>query len=255
MINHATAADKPLWFHWRAHDEDWTDALDLPPPANRNHARARSSILLEARITASTEPERWISYSRRKGWYAHGRRYRSPAHAFATVPPAVDELVWLGLLEHDKAPAGRLGRQSRFRAAPALRAAVAPPPAVHDPGEVIRLRDADDRLLDYRDTDETLRMRRRLKPINEALRAMGIGVTGAEGEGPIVAVGGTRFHTGQDQLHRVFNRASFRLGGRLYGGFWQNLPKTTRADLVLDGEPTHEADYAQLHPRRIRCIE
>ena len=248
MINHATAADKPLWFHWRAHDEDWAGALDLPPAANRNHARARSSILLEAVVTAATEPERWISYSRRKGWYdAQGRRYRSPAHAFATVPRAVDGLARLGLLEHDKAPAGRLGRQSRFRAAPALRAAMALPPAVHDPGEVIRLRGADDDLVDYRDTDETLRMRRRLKPINEALRAAGIAVAGIDG--PIGAMGDTRFHTGQDQLHRVFNRSSFRLGGRFYGGFWQNLPQATREALVLDGEPTHEADYARLHPR------
>jgi hypothetical protein len=125
MINHATAADKPLWFHWQADDEDWAGALDLPPAANRNHARARSSILLEAVVTASTEPECWISYSRRKGWYdAQGRRYRSPVYSFATVPRAVDELARLGLLEHDKAPAGCFGRQSRFRAAPALRAAL-----------------------------------------------------------------------------------------------------------------------------------
>jgi hypothetical protein len=37
-------------------------------------------------------------------------------------------------------------------------------------------------------------------------------------------------------------------GGRLYGGFWQNLPKQERRHLTIDGEATLELDFVSLHP-------
>jgi hypothetical protein len=51
-----------------------------------------------------------------------------------------------------------------------------------------------------------------------------------------------------NQLHRVFNRSSFTLGGRFYGGWWQNIPSECRADITLNGIPTIELDYPRLHP-------
>jgi hypothetical protein len=41
------------------------------------------------------------------------------------------------------------------------------------------------------------------------------------------------------------------LGGRLYGPWWQNLPKEERAKLLIDGEPTLECDYSSIHPQII----
>lgn len=48
-------------------------------------------------------------------------------------------------------------------------------------------------------------------------------------------------------LRRIFNGA-WTSGGRLYGGFWQNLKKAERRGLTIDGEATVELDYGRLHP-------
>lgn len=48
-------------------------------------------------------------------------------------------------------------------------------------------------------------------------------------------------------LHRVFT-GNWQRGGRLYGGWWINLPKAERRLLTIDGETTIELDYARLHP-------
>jgi hypothetical protein len=247
MIDGSSSNDKPLAFHWHAIDEGWIDVLGLSPAPSKAYAQARASIVLEALITERSEPGRWISYSRSKGWYAHGQRYRGTCYTFSTVPRAVDELERLGLIEHDRAPVGRLGWQSRFRATPALIRAVAIPVVVYDPGETIRLKDEHDNLRDYRETDAIIRMRRKVARINEALRAEQIGIRGVEE--PVAIIDGRPLNLGQDQLHRVFNRGSFSLGGRMYGPFWQNLPKRVRPDLIINGELTDEADYSQLHPR------
>jgi hypothetical protein len=229
-------------------NEGWIDALALPPAPSKAYSQARASIVLEALITERSEPGRWISYSRSKGWYAQGQRYRGRCYTFSTVPRAVDELEQLGLIEHDRAPPGRLGWQSRFRAAPALIEAVAlPTTALYDPGETIRLKDEQGNLLDYRDTDATIRMRRTVVMTNEALRAEKIGIRGVDGQ--IATIDGRPVNLGQDQLHRTFNRGSFSQGGRMFGVFWQNLPKAVRSDLIINGEGTDENDYSQLHPR------
>ena len=51
-----------------------------------------------------------------------------------------------------------------------------------------------------------------------------------------------------NQLHRVFNQGSFSLGGRFYGGWWQNIPAECRAAITINGDPTIEMDYPRLHP-------
>lgn len=48
-------------------------------------------------------------------------------------------------------------------------------------------------------------------------------------------------------LYRKFVRTWLE-GGRLYGGWWQTVPKSERAHLTIDGQPTVELDYARLHP-------
>jgi len=42
---------------------------------------------------------------------------------------------------------------------------------------------------------------------------------------------------------------SFDLGGRLFGGFWQNLPSSRRSGIRIDGEPVAELDYGQMAGR------
>jgi hypothetical protein len=50
-------------------------------------------------------------------------------------------------------------------------------------------------------------------------------------------------------LRRIFTRESFESGGRLFGGFWQPLPKAIRRNgLRINGEPVCVLDYSQMNP-------
>lgn len=48
-------------------------------------------------------------------------------------------------------------------------------------------------------------------------------------------------------LYRIF-KGGWDRGGRLYGGWWINLPKAERLLLTLHGSPIVERDFARLHP-------
>lgn len=58
-------------------------------------------------------------------------------------------------------------------------------------------------------------------------------------------------HKGYDDsriyLVRRFSE-SYERGGRLYDGYWQNMPKAIRQRLLLDGEATVELDFSRIHP-------
>jgi hypothetical protein len=50
-------------------------------------------------------------------------------------------------------------------------------------------------------------------------------------------------------LFRYFARGDFESGGRLFRGFWENLPKRARLlGLTIEGEVVVELDYSQLNP-------
>jgi len=51
------------------------------------------------------------------------------------------------------------------------------------------------------------------------------------------------------QLRRIFSRGSFQKGGRFYGGWWQFIPSEYRRYITINGLPTTEVDYSELHPR------
>ncbi len=255
--------DKPLSFHWRAADPSWIDDLDLPESRSAKRDAARSAILVDAALTGIAEPDRWISYARANGWWSTGQRYRGSAFTRSTVLPAIDELAALGLVDSQKAepgprPPGTQGRQSRFRATPALIAAARPklvspttgaPTVIYDPGETIRLKDAEGRLIDYDDTRRTEAMRWEMTEFNEALRATEINllVDDAQREGQFLRLGDAVLNQAVDIMHRVFSRGSFACHGRLYGPWWQGLPKEYRAQITINGEATVELDYGNQH--------
>jgi hypothetical protein len=56
------------------------------------------------------------------------------------------------------------------------------------------------------------------------------------------------FDLGHRTYVRIFN-VDWNNGGRWYGPPWQQFPKTVRASITLDGEPTIEEDFRSLHPR------
>ncbi|MCA3564293.1 MAG: hypothetical protein IOC90_09990 [Methylocystis sp.] len=103
-------------------------------------------------------------------------------------------------------------------------------------------------MIDYRDTDETKRFRSEMTRINEALRKADIELASSDGPTVITSL---RF------LHRSFNlppdapegTERFDLGGRLFGGWWMNLPKERRHLIRLAGEPVADLDFASMFVR------
>jgi hypothetical protein len=248
--------DHPLIGCYRSNDPALIEKLRLPP-ARRKRAAARELILAEAIAVARASPSRWTSYSRRKAFYSDTRRYRARPLTFATVVPTIDELADMRYLEHEKARPYQLGWQSRYRATPSLLEAANDNQVKVSvqPHEPIILRDADRNPVDYRDTNATCRMRSRLREISEAIGACEIAIDG------VIASDGESLPFPQDRrlpvskrLHRVFNRGSFQLGGRLYGGFWQNLPKEWRGRIAIGGERMTELDYEWLHPKMLYAM-
>lgn len=57
-------------------------------------------------------------------------------------------------------------------------------------------------------------------------------------------------------LYRVFNDGNtadpkFDKGGRMFGGWWMQIPEELRRAITIDGQPTVELDYANCHPRML----
>jgi hypothetical protein len=234
--------DRALTMNWGPIERDAYNRLglrDLSPLA----MKARTQILTEALVAG----DRFISYSRRRAFYTESQRYFRPTHSYRGVIPAVDQLAAEGLIEHEKVPPGHRGFQSRFRAAPALLKELSAVQVQYKPLELIVLRDDDGSPVDYCDNRETRTMRRRLTELNEALLSQEIGV------GNRIIREGDRLENGgraRAQLHRVFHRGNFTLGGRFYGGHWQNIPAEGGRDrITINGEPTAEVDYRAMHIR------
>jgi hypothetical protein len=218
---------------------------------NRLGLRDLSPLAMKARMQIITEVlaagERFISYSRRRAFYTESQRYYRPTYSYRGIIPAVDQLAAEGIIEHEKVAPGHRGFQSRFRAAPDLLKELSAVQVQYKPLELIVLRDDDGNPVDYCDNRETRAMRKRLTELNEALLSQQIGV------GDRIIREGNRLDNGgraQTQLHRVFHRGDFNLGGRFYGGHWQNIPAEGGRDrITINGEPTAEVDYRAMHIR------
>jgi len=235
--------DRPLTLNWKPRVSDALKSLDLPALDNPNAMAARKAIITELLAAGG----RWISYSRRACFYTEGQRYFRRGYSYRSVVPAMDSLVDPELFEHDKARPGQRGFQSRIRATAALLKETAAVLVVYRPFELLILRDADGNPIDYRDNRETRRMRKQLAEFNEALLRQQIAL------GDRIVREGDRLDNGgraQTQLHRVYHRGDFNLGGRFYGAHWQNIPiEGGRDQITINGQETVEIDYAGMHIR------
>jgi hypothetical protein len=232
--------DRALTLNWRPSDLGAYDGLGLPSLNSANAMEARTQIITEALVAG----RRWISYSRRWPHYTGRHRYWRPTFCYRAIIPATDQLASEGLIEHEKVPPGHRGFQSRFRASPALLAELAQVRPLYEPLEIILLRDSAGDLVDYADNRKIRAMRRRLKALNEGLLGQQISLDGhVIREGDRLDNGGRA----RAQLHRVFHRKDWELGGRFYGAHWQNIGDRHR--ITLNGHQTVEEDYAGIHIR------
>ena len=91
--------------------------------------------------------------------------------------------------------------------------------------------------IDYKDTATTQRLRKELRAINERLDKADITFDAAAFDKPV--------NVRARQLRRQFTLGRFDRGGRLFGGFWINLPKSVRLKGIrIDGEEVAGLDYS-----------
>jgi hypothetical protein len=248
--------DHALVFRYREPD-NYLDPLDLPPAPSRAGEHARRQIIAGAVEEATSDTP--FSHSRNKNKYTQrGDRYDAvPGFTYANVVGAIDELHAAGLLDLLKSPADPTCKwQSQHRASPKLVTAglALPHRAPLKPRGLIRLRDHDKHLINFRDTERTERMRQRLIEINEAITNARIELpadVGKRSDYLLHLDNGTVLNLDADSVYRVFNNGSFQLGGRFYGTWWQGVPKVIRQKLTINGEPVVEPDFEAHHIRML----
>jgi hypothetical protein len=110
--------------------------------------------------------------------------------------------------------------------------------------------------LEYTDNDKTIKMRSVLLEYNKLLTQSRLDIFSLENSyvdslckkgkrtGETV-----RVHIDHRNIFvkRVFNKSSWELGGRFYGGWWQQINKELRADIMINDQPTIEIDYKAMH--------
>lgn len=106
--------------------------------------------------------------------------------------------------------------------------------------------------LDYRDTAHTRRWRKEIHWINRHLEAAPFWLIKGDGA---IAEDGQPIDPTRRSLVRVFNNGSWQQGGRLFGGFWESMPRDQRFRLLRIGTTAHpegeriaNVDFAQLFP-------
>ena len=161
--------DAALSLRWESRDH-WQSIDSTLGCEDESETFAAVAIAL---YTEAIGVGRWISYSRNRNHYTTPRRYRSPLYTFARVVGAASRLDVLELIDHAKAAPGQRGRQSAMRAKPELISlvgiALESGLVLIKPPELIILRDAGKKPIDYRDTRETTCMRREVEAQNEAI--------------------------------------------------------------------------------------
>lgn len=272
-------ADRPLSCDWTA-DIGVLERIGMVTPARRGQAQARASIVA-CLVTEKLGANRRVAYSRDNNFYAETRdapRYTGMAYSRDLVCRFIDALGERGLVVNGVAapqppregedPKKRM--QSTCWATDELMALVGAGDVRHRrPGVPVVMRREDKSLIDLPDTDWARRMIRETESLNEWLERIDVTVrpdaspedwdVGAfhmrarkvkkSGKVSWVTVVPTDPH-----VVRVLSREHRDKGGRLYG-WWQNLPKDRRAELMINQELIFEPDFTALHPTLLYAMQ
>ncbi|KQO70354.1 hypothetical protein [Methylobacterium sp. Leaf88] len=102
--------------------------------------------------------------------------------------------------------------------------------------------------VDYPESETSMTMRAQMCALNAFLAGADITFVD-DGKGPV------NVHNRVLRRHFVLTKPSdaprLNRGGRLYGGFWQNLERERRAGIRIEGEPVTVLDFASMHPRLV----
>jgi hypothetical protein len=103
--------------------------------------------------------------------------------------------------------------------------------------------------VNYRETRNTQRWRREIQFINSCLRDAPIEIVG-DPSAVRLDRDGQAIDPLRRQLRRIFNNGDWRQGGRIWGGFWMNMERADRFNVIrIDGKPIANVDFNSLFPR------
>ena len=118
-------------------------------------------------------------------------------------------------------------------------------------------------LKSYKDTNDTIRMRENLYVINNCLKRHWSDLYLSDDDWVRLQeslLSNKEHDYSPIKLHRqtikrVFNSLDFNVGGRFYGGWWQNIPKAYRSLVTIDGKRTVEFDYSTFYPVMLYALK
>ena len=129
----------------------------------------------------------------------------------------------------------------------------------HKDKEVIVLNDTGSKPIEYKDEDytEIPRMRTEMQTYNELLRKSFIDIGDLE-EPTYRTMVWDKSKRGEVErivlidhfnkfVRRIFYRGNWRYGGRLHGGFWQQIGEEARKKILINDFRTVELDFSGLH--------
>ena len=230
-----------------------------------NNKTHMAVVLLNLYRCYLLDPEKWVVYVRRKGNYEAVFKYNRNRIAWTSLVRVVDELINAELVEnvpgfyYRNQEVGR-GKCSRVRAKPVLVELLEDQYGFtrdvvqrHPDEEVIILKDADKKPIDYEDNNqkEAARKRKGVLQINKYLKK------------PYLDLDAQEFKPKHDlnidlsrrNIYRVFNNGSFTQGGRFYGPWWQRIGSDIRQHILIYDQPTVELDFKAQHPHLLYAIE
>lgn len=257
--------DRPLDCHWQA-DVGIIEKAGMAMPARKGDAQAKASILACA-VLERLGQNRRISYSRNRNFYGDGR-YGTMGLSHRLVTQTVDAMESMGLAWHAKQEQGahlaKVPMQSAFWASDTLMSLIGDTPLKHrGPRAHVVMRDEHDMLWELLPTTEQARRAiAENEALNNDLRQIKVDVDPAADpanwdwsayhlRARKIRPDGTEtwsIVTPTDpEVVRIYGRGRLDCHGRLYG-WWQNLPKARRAELLVNGEFSIEPDFESLHP-------
>jgi hypothetical protein len=216
--------------------------------AQRRFESAATAIVAELVVALALGCDGRLFVSRRKDFLEREDRYRSQA-IYSLLPAALDQLEALDFISQIKGHITDAGDRRRT--------VVSPGPALSElmatyglsANDFRRERAGDEIVLKecggetpiaYADDGDTRRMRAEMQAINEFLREADIGILVDGVADPLDSVDLTK-----RKLRRIFSQGTFAEGGRLFGGFWQDLKGEQRRErLLIDGSPVAELDLS-----------
>jgi hypothetical protein len=231
--------------------------LGLPDPYSAGHLAMRNALLANLQLARMHDPHARLYYSRDAAHYASSRCWSPPSYTRRIVTEVVDELERARLISHNRTrPSPTATRRSTMAAEPGLISGIGIQHIdelcyrLHQP---IVLKNDDGQPMRFRSSRQTRIMIKDIEAQNDLLDQLAIELNdpawSIDAHGLYRSAAGQAINPSAKHLHRIFNNGSWREGGRWYGGWWQQLPKASRAKLTIDTAPVVEEDYSACHLR------